>query len=83
MFNTRKKNRYVLLALKTYVHIWKLKCEQYNKIEEKNKEMRNQRLKLRALPIIFNLIEKASKRAAYDLCKNNISEHLRDSYQIR
>ncbi len=81
MFNTRKKNRYVLLALKTYVHIWKLKCEQYNKIEEKNKEMRNQRLKLRALPIIFNLIEKASKRAAYDLCKNNISEHLRDSYQ--
>ena len=81
LFNSRKNKRYNLLIIKTYFHMWKLKCEQYKRNENHNREIVNQRLKLGALPSFVNLIEKVAKRTAFDLSKNKIYKYLEHLYQ--
>ena len=81
LFNHRDKKRYVLLVLKTYFDIWKLKCEQFRKNEDKNISMKNQNQKFCALAKLFNKIEKVGNKNAYNLSKDNIHKYLRYIYQ--
>ena len=81
LFKIRSKKRYVLLVLKTYFNIWKLKCEQYNQNEDKILSIKNQNQKYSALSKLFNSIEKIGKKKSYYKSKDNIHKYLRYIYQ--
>ena len=76
LYKNRQKKRYVLLVLKTYFHIWKLKCEQFRKNEDKILSLKNQNQKYIALSKLFSKLEKISNKNAYNLSKDKIYKYL-------
>ena len=81
LYKTRIKKRYVLLVIKTYFHIWKLKCQQLRKIEENIISMKKQHQKYSALAKLFTIMERVGKKNAYYLSIDNIHKYLIYIYQ--
>ena len=81
LFKSRNKNRYILLVLKTFFNIWKLKCEQFQKNENKDLSILNQKQKFAVLTKLFNNLEKAGKKNGYNLSKEKIYKYLKNLFQ--
>ena len=80
LFKSRQKNRYILLELKQFFDIWKLKCKQIQKNEEKDLSIKNQQIKFCSLAKIFHILEKTGKKIAYNLIRDNIHNYLKSFF---
>ena len=76
MLNKRENKRYILVILKTYFDIWKLKCEQYRKNEEKKLSLSNQEKKFYALFDLINKIQNIRKKKALKIIKDPLNNFL-------
>ena len=76
-----ENKKYYLLVMKTFIKIWKLKCEHFAKNEDKIICLKNQNNKYCALPKLINTIEKFAKRNAYYLIKEKLSKYLIYSFR--
>ena len=81
LFKNRQQKRYLLLVLKTFFKIWRLKCEQFGKNEDKITSMKDQNRKLSALSKLFNKLEKIGKKSAFNSSKENILKYLKNIFQ--
>ena len=77
LYKNRQQKRYVLLILKTYFNIWKLKCQHLEKNEDMITSKQNQHRKYSALAKLFNKLEQIGSRTAFNTSKDNIHNYLK------
>ena len=77
MIKIREKNRYILLILKAYFNIWKIKCEEINKNENNLKLLNNKDKKYLAVSKLFNKLEKIGNERGFGLSNNNLRKYLK------
>ena len=76
MIKIREKNRNALYILKSFFHIWKLKCEKIKQNEKGIKSLNEKEKIYRAIGKLFNVIEKICIKKAFNLSKNNLRKYL-------
>ena len=76
LFKNRNERRYALIILKSFFDIWKLKCEEFRKNEDKDLSLKNQHQKYSSLAKLFNLYEKLGNKTAFNISKDNIHKYL-------
>ena len=81
MIKTREKNRYILLILKSFFNIWKMKCEEMNQNEKGIKSLNDKDKKYLAISKLFNKVEKFGNKNAFSLSKTNLRKYLMYVFQ--
>ena len=81
MIKTREKNRYILVILKSFFNIWKIKCQEIILNEKGIKLLNDKDKKYFAIAKLFNKAEQIGKRKAFDLSKNNLRKYLMYIFQ--
>ena len=77
IFKKRENKRYILIILKAFFQIWKLKCELFQKNEEKIEVLNKQKMKFSKLVKLVYIINNFGKRYAYRLTKDNLFYYLK------
>ena len=76
MVKTREKNRNILIILKTFFNIWKIKFEEINQNENGLKLLNDKDKKYCAIAKLFNKTQQIGNKKAFDLTKNNLRKYL-------
>ena len=76
MLKTREKHRNILIILKTFFNIWKIKCEEINQNENGLKLLNDKDKKYCAIAKLFNKTQQIGNKKAFDLTKNNLRKFL-------
>ena len=81
MIKKREKSRYVLLVLKSFFNIWKLKCEEIKKNEKGENLLNNKDKRYYAISKLFNKLERIGNKNAFSLSKNSLRKYLKFIFQ--
>ena len=81
LYKNRQQKRYILLILKTYFNIWKLKCQHLEKNEDMITSKKNQHRKYSAISKLFNKLEQIGNKAAFNSIKDNLHNYLKYNFQ--
>ena len=76
MIKIRNKNRYILLILKAFFHIWKLKCDKIIQNEINYKLLNDKDKKYLAVNKLFHIIENIFIKKSFSNSKTNLKKYL-------